>query len=155
MEDFIRQQVRRVLAEANRETGVLGRTTEQIKEFGTLAESNPAKIAQNFNFSDFSPGGVANKDKAASFLRYLANNDNELMAIIAGVKVEGADIKVFPKKLKYSEEEKEEPAVPTGRLARYVGALLIAAAGIGKIKFEKEKRRIMHSKGEYVIIKNI
>lgn len=153
MEDFIRRHVRRILTEDGKETRSFGSTTEQIKEFGNLAETNPARIAQSFNFSNFNPSGKTNNEKAASFLRYLVGHDNDMMGIIESVAIDGVNVKVFPKKIVYGDGKVH--VVPTGRIARYVGALLIAASGIGKLKFEKKDRNIFHVTGEYVIVKNV
>lgn len=153
MEDFIRKQVRKILSEAGPETGRLGGSSAEITAAVKLAESNPAKIAHSFSFSEFSPTGSSNSEKVHSLLRYLVSNDNDLMGIIADVKIEGTDVKIFPKKIQY--EQDKVYTIPTGRIGHYVKALLIAAGGIGKVNFKKEKQKVVHSTGAYVAVKNL
>jgi hypothetical protein len=151
---FIRQQVRKILTEKNDERGISGgRGFEDVKEQVTFAEKSPGVVMERFGVNNYTPPGGSETVKVTALLQRikgLSLNSEDFMLAVDRVEAEGDKVRVYP--VMNEVEGVEKPVVATSRLGHYVKAILVAANGTGKVKYDPKVSPIKHRSGEYVVV---
>ena len=125
-----------------------GKQSEQVANISAMAQSNPAQIFSNLGISQSSITGASNKEKAKKVVFEALNSPAFSTAFesstVVGSDGEGWSVEVIVKKAVVDEEDK--PMIPTGRAARYLGALFTAASNLGLVDFNpKDNQAVKHT----------
>lgn len=154
--NFIRQHVRKILAEAEGEekTRGLGRTTEEVKGQVEYAKRNPGKVMEKFGISDISfPESTKQITRISEVLKKIKNlslNAEDFGLAVEKVELSGNEVRVHVATDEV--EDTSKPRIPTSRLGLYVKAILAAAGGTGKIKYDDSSVTVRMVTGKYVVV---
>jgi len=150
---FIRQQVRKILTEKGERRISGGKGFEEVKEQVAFAKKNPGVVMEKFGIKDYTPTGSTQAAKAAALLlriKSLSLNSEDFTLAVESVDAVGNDIRVVVTKDEVDGESKAR--IPTSKLGHYLKAILVAASGAGKIKYDESASPVRHLTGEYVVI---
>ena len=117
-----------------------GKQSEQVANISALAKNNPGQLFGNLKISPSSITGSSNKEKADKVASQAFNSTEFSLAFesasVVGSDGEGWSVEFLVKTMQLKDEDEgEKPVIPTGRAARYLGALFTAASNLNLIDF--------------------
>lgn len=124
-------------------TAQKGKESVALKNISAKAVNSPDAVFSELKISKSAITGETNQEKAKKVISTALNHPSMFAAFEGDVKVLGSDAEgwtVLVKVLlaKVEEESKDRPMIPTGRAARYLGALMTAASKLGVVKFNPD-----------------
>jgi hypothetical protein len=128
-----------------------GKQSEQVANISALAKSNPGQLFSNLKISPSSITGASNREKANKVISQAFNSPEISLAFesssVVGSEGEGWSVEVVVKSYEIDDADGEKkPAIPTGRAARYLGALFTAASNLGLIDFNpSDSQAVKHT----------
>jgi len=136
-----------------------GKQSAILKDVSAKAVNNPGAVFGELGVDKGSIAGGTNQEKARNVILAALNNPNMSLAFEGTATVLGSDTEGWTvvAKVKVVDVEGEgKPVIPTGRAARYLGALMTAAKNLGVVNFNPDDAQsAKHDPGEQNIYINL
>lgn len=123
-----------------------GRASEVIKGISSKAVNNPGSVFAELGINKSTVSSGSNQEKAKKVILAALDNGSMSLAFEDDVTVAGTESEgwtVIAKVRSVEVEGDTRPIIPTGRAARYLGALMTAAKNLGVIEFDPENAQSM------------
>lgn len=120
-----------------------GKKSAAIKNISAKAVNTPGAVFGELGIDKGSIAGKSNQEKAKKVVDSAMNNPEFSQAFDTKVSLLGSDsegwtVLVKVRLVEIEEEGKDRPIIPTGRAARYLGALMTAAKNLGVVDFNPD-----------------
>ena len=124
-------------------TAQKGKESAAIKNISAKAVNSPDAVFSDLGISKSAITGNTNQEKAKKVIDIALDHPSMFAAFEDEAKVLGSDaegwtVLVKVRLVEIEDEGKDRPIIPTGRAARYIGALMTAASKLDVVKFNPD-----------------